>query len=380
MPLRTTATPERPAAAAMLSSRMSPDGRCRSATVRLVQRQQAGWIELQVGAFRCDPDARRGRVAVFGDPHGKGHGAVEPLGQPLREAGADVLDDEDRDREVGRDREKRARICGPPVDEHMPITDAFATRLAARAPSRRARGWRITRAPPSSLTRRRKATAAASSGRAVERKRSFADRLERAGGERGGSALGVDSESEERTRIGVGRALMICSTASRPDIPGSSMSIVTSVGSRRGKAAIASSAVLLTPTTLMSPSCSSRRRSAAAYVLESSQMRTAGRRRARHRPTSRSTVSSRACWSKLRLTMYASAPASMPRRRSSSLASDVTITTGQSGARRVGADRRRQLEAVHLGHLEVGDHEVDLVVASSTRSSASRPSRAVSTR
>jgi hypothetical protein len=75
----------------------------------------------------------------------------------------------------------------------------------------------------------------------------------------------------ESTTIGVGVEAMICSTASRPDMPGSWTSIVTRSGFNRGSSAIACSALVKTPTTSIEPSCSSTRRRAVTYVRESSQ-------------------------------------------------------------------------------------------------------------
>ena len=79
---------------------------------------------------------------------------------------------------------------------------------------------------------------------------------------------------DDSTMIGMGRVPMMISTAVRPSMPGSSMSIVMRSGRSLRIAASASSALPQTLITLMSPSYSSVRRSAAAYIPEFSQIST----------------------------------------------------------------------------------------------------------
>ncbi len=168
-----------------------------------------------------------------------------------------------------------ASACGPPVDAQTPMTEAArsAGAVSSSRPASLARGWRMTRMPLRTCTRRRRAAASAPAG-----SRRSIDSLCIASSAPAASAAAALAERgptcAESTRIGVGSVAMICSTASSPDIPGSSRSIVTRSGVSRRRAAIASSAVGKTPTTSISSPSSSTRRSPCAYVGESSQMRT----------------------------------------------------------------------------------------------------------
>ena len=171
-------------------------------------------------------------------------------------------------------------------------------------------------------------------------------------------------EATEMTRIGTGCALMICSTASTPLIPGSSMSIVTRSGSTPGGAAIAASAVAQTDTTSIVLSLLEQPASAAAYVLESSQTRTRScRGRRAHRADEpldgfeqRVLVEAALHHVRVRAGFEPAAAVLLLARARS------TTTTGVVARVRAGADRAGQLEAVHLGHLDVGQDELDLVV------------------
>ena len=167
-----------------------------------------------------------------------------------------------------------ASACGPPVEAQMPITEALRDQEAgALRWFRRARGCLITLTPLSSLTRWRRAWAAAPSGSARSNS-AFGSASSAPAASAWSAVCERRSTCPESTRIGTGKTLMICSIASTPDMPGSSRSIVTRSGFSVGRRAIACSAVSHTPTTSISGSRSSSRESPTAYVLESSQMRT----------------------------------------------------------------------------------------------------------
>src|ERR1022692_4486551 len=155
---------------------------------------------------------------------------------------------------------------------------------------------------------------------------------------------------------------MISSTALSPSIPGSSRSIVSRSGVRRGSAASASSAVVATASTLISPSYSSVRRSAAAYTPESSQ--TSTRSGVTPSPTDQPLdrrehgllvealfrhVSVRPCFEALAPVVLGS--------------EGGDDHDWQRRACRMRANGPRELNPVQLRHLEVSDHERDLRIS-----------------
>src|SRR6266540_6038915 len=101
--------------------------------------------------------------------------------------------------------------------------------------------------------------------------------------------------------------------------------------------------------------------------------------RVAQRPTSRSTVSSSACWLKLRLAMYASAPAASPARRSSSSPRVVTMMIGRSAWRASERIARVSAKPSSSG-ISMSVTTSPISLSSSRSCKASRPSRAVSTR
>ena len=120
--------------------------------------------------------------------------------------------------------------------------------------------------PLSIFSRRRNARASRAVGIA-QVERVLGEHFERAGGRAPRAPLSEPgSTPPARTRIGTGCALMICSIAVPPEIPGSSRSIVTRCGlsSSCESRAIASSALEQTPTTSISGSRASSRESPAA--------------------------------------------------------------------------------------------------------------------
>ena len=120
-----------------------------------------------------------------------------------------------------------------------------------------------------------------------------------------------------------------------------------------------------------------RRTSTRPAVGESSTMSTRAQRALGH-ATSLSTVSSSCVSLNRPLTMYASAPSSRPRRRSSSFDSEVMRTNGVSARRSVALHARAELPAVHVRHLDVAHDAVELH-RRCTLFQASTPSTAVST-
>ena len=208
----------------------------------------------------------------------------------------------------------------------------------------------------------------------------LADRLERAGGERARGAVVCwcrrAREDEDRRRP---RAHDLLDRL-EPDIPGSSMSIVTRSGSSRARSAIAASAVCQTPTTSISPPRSSvpvecRGEGPRVVADENSGVRRSaltcrrGARRCRAAPAGRTLL--RPCRRPHR-----------PRRRawrSSSSPSDVTITTGSDAVLGSRADRpvssRPSISGISRSVITRS------ISSSAARGRApSRPSLAVSTR
>ena len=234
MPVSTTATPAPRALAAMLRSRASPDGRCSPAGRRAIERESAVRRRGRGRRRRARAQTPGCAGSVLGEPDRQGYGGVEPACEAVREPRAMCWTTRiGIGKLAGMPARTVARACGPPVEAQIPITEprgaaGFAA-VAAAVQARRADGG-CTRAAPSSLTRRRKANAAASSG-FISGESLLADRVQRSGGEgRRGDVVGRRPRGTKGSRIGVGRALMISSTASSPDIPGSSMSIVTRCG------------------------------------------------------------------------------------------------------------------------------------------------------
>ena len=80
--------------------------------------------EDEVGAVRGEGHAGKRLRSVLGESDRQRHGGIEPARKAFREAGRDVLDDEDRDGKLGGMPERSvARACGPPVEAQIPITE-----------------------------------------------------------------------------------------------------------------------------------------------------------------------------------------------------------------------------------------------------------------
>ena len=229
-------TPALLRARAMLRSSTSPEGRCRPGAIARSSASSRPAPSSEMRRPRVRPHAGQSRRAPCSASRtGSGTAPSSQRARPVDEARRDVLDDEDRHRKVGgnRRRARAASACGPPVEAQ--IADHGAAAAPARLVRRRGRsgrprGWRITRAPLSSLTRRRKRDRRRAVGVAQRRARPWRSRRARRRRAPRRRARASALTVPESTRIGVGRALMICSTASRPDMPGSSRSIVTRSG------------------------------------------------------------------------------------------------------------------------------------------------------
>ena len=237
MPVSTTATPSRAGAG---RRRCAAGRRPRAGAGRrrrcVVEHEPAGRGRAAGARPPARPRCRAPVAPGAGEPHGQRDLVVEPPREAVGEAVGDVLDDEDRDREAGGDlgehggeRLRAARRGADPDDRggtRPAVAGASGVRARGLGPPR---GWRITRTRLSSFTRRRKARA--------RRRR---DRADRGRPWRSASSAPAASEARavpeplrappERTRIGTGWTLMICSIASPPDMPGSSRSIVTRCG------------------------------------------------------------------------------------------------------------------------------------------------------
>ena len=73
-----------------------------------VEEQPPGAGQLEVRAGRRDPRPGPATAPLLAIATRSRTVLVEPVGQPLGEPGADVLDDQDRDRVVGRERSEQA--------------------------------------------------------------------------------------------------------------------------------------------------------------------------------------------------------------------------------------------------------------------------------
>ena len=262
------------------------------------------------GATQIPGPARPGTASRTGSGTWSSSQRAKPSVKPR----GDVLDDEDRDRErrpaARRAPGERRRAADRRADpDHrggarraeaargVPVPAQRAARVAQdRDAAEQLHALAERRARPRRRDRGSRAGPCSSTSSAPARERG--ERLRRARAPRAPAS----------TRIGTGCALMICSIASPPDIPGSSMSIVTRCGLRSSCArrAIAASAVgqIADHVDLRIAREQPREPGRVGLrVLADEDAPRARRRRSRHRPTSRSTVSSRSCWSNLRLTM-----------------------------------------------------------------------------
>ena len=108
IPVSTTATPARPAVAAML---VEQDVTGRAVVPRNgvpVEGQPPGDSQREVRALRREPDPGACRRAGRGDADRHADGLVQPADQAVGETGGDVLHDQDRDRVVGGQRVEQA--------------------------------------------------------------------------------------------------------------------------------------------------------------------------------------------------------------------------------------------------------------------------------
>ena len=160
----------------------------------------------QMRIVRREPDARRCRLAFAGQPRGQRDALVEPADQSVDEARGHVLDDQHRQREVGRqlgeDGMQRARSPRRRADAHHGRTGRVQDRG-----ERRRRGRRVVSVDPcttqaaEAVAQRHRRRA----GRVVESQVRLGLRLQRAGGERLGRPLGtapgVCAEDEDGNRV-----------------------------------------------------------------------------------------------------------------------------------------------------------------------------------
>ena len=208
--------------------------------------------------------------------------------------------------EDGGERLRAARRGGDPDDRGGAVEGPRGA--GARWPCPRpARGWRITGMPARTFTRRRKSHRALAV-RIEEVEAVLGNRVESPGSERGAGRRRprLDAPREGEDRDGPD-AHDLLDRLHRPTCPAARGP--SSRGRAWARAATAGRSPSRRSRTRRPPRSRGRARAAGRARWrrsgESSQMRTrrTGARAGPHRPTSRSTVSSRSCWSKLRFTM-----------------------------------------------------------------------------
>ena len=301
---------------------------------------------------------------MLGCSHGQRDAVRQPAHEPFGEAGGDVLDDQDRDRERLRKRLQnrgerlraarrradaddrggalgRGRVVEPPGQPGARMADDPDAAQDLHATAQRGR---------------------VGACRVAEVDRLLVHRVQRTGGERGGGVGRARPHVRREHRgSGSGRChdLLHCLEPGHPgklEIHRHEVRSQSTQGRDRllGRGEDADDLDLIT----LLEHAPEPLRVRGRVVADEDAPRRASRGPAQE-PTSCPMVSSSACWSKLRLAMYASAPASRPRAAVFLFAPRGDDDDGKLGVALVGPDGADELDAVDFRHLDVRDDEAD---------------------